>query len=132
MHTTLHSLLLAQVIGFYLVVMAIAMLARADYYQPLIKNTKSPGLPILVIAAFSLIIGTFLVLTHNIWTWNFELLITLIGWLIVIKSIFWLIFPEKMLSLALCCYQGWGYYTAAVISGIIGLIFLAHGVHLYF
>lgn len=131
MNVSLHSLLFSQVLGFYLLIMAIVMLARADYYRSLMVNLKECTLAILVGACFSLIIGIILVLTHNIWVWQPEVIITVVAWLILIKSILWLSIPETMMKWGSSWYKGWGYYATAIISGVLGIILLSHGIYLF-
>lgn len=131
LNDSLHSIIIAQVMGFYLLIVAIIMLARAPYYRAMMTNLKSCNHAIMVGAAFSLIIGIFLVIVHNIWIWESEVMITVIGWLILIKSILWLALPERMMTFSNKLYSGAGYYVAAAITGILGILLLSHGFYLF-
>lgn len=131
MHESLHTLFLAQAIGLYLVIVAIVMLARAGYYRDLLTHVKVGSSAIVVAATLGLILGILLVLVHNLWIWQSEVLITLVAWCVLIKSVLWLSFPEFMVDLTHKVYAGWGYYVIAIIAGIIGVVLMAHGFYLF-
>ncbi|KTD46238.1 Integral membrane protein (PIN domain superfamily) [Legionella quateirensis] len=131
MHESLHTLFFAQGIGLYLIIIAIIMLTRAAYYQEMLTHLKVGSATIVVAATMGLIIGILMVLVHNIWIWESDVLITIIAWLLVIKSVMWLAFPECMVKYTEKVYSGRGYYLVAIIAAIIGIILLAHGFYLY-
>ncbi|QRN03337.1 hypothetical protein GH742_05355 [Legionella sp. MW5194] len=131
MPESLHSLLISQVLGFYLLIVAIVMLTRAGYYRNLMTNLHEGSHAILIGATFSLIIGIILVLVHNLWVWDEEVIITIIAWLILIKSVLWLAFPEKMMAFSRSFYAGPGYYITAGIALVLGIVLLAYGFYLY-
>ncbi len=124
---SLHSLFLAQAMGLYLVVTSIIMVARATYYQELLTHFRGNSSAIVLAATLGLILGVILIVIHNIWVWDTEILITLIAWFLFIKSILWLSFPEYMANVTHKMYSGWGYYVVPIIAGIIGIILMAYG-----
>lgn len=126
MNVSLHTGFLSQIIGLYFLITAVIMLYRAKYYRKIMGKLESAG-TIIVAASFGLVIGLILVITHNIWRFNFQGLVTLIGWLILLKSIFWLAFPEHMSKKCKKCCTGWPYYVSIVVTGLIGLALAIHG-----
>lgn len=130
-HIALHSILLEQIFGFYLLIMAIIMIARAGYYRRLINNLQGDNPLVMIMASLYLLLGIAMVVVHNLWFWRFELIITIIAWLIVIKSILWLSIPEKMARMSRDLYNSPFYYVSAVIGAIIGIVLLAHGFYLW-
>jgi hypothetical protein len=131
MEESLHTLFFAQIMGLYLLITAIIMLARRDYYQHLLVNIKERSSSVVVAAAFGLIFGLGVVLTHNIWTWESEVLVTLVGWVLVIKSILWLSFPESMANYCKKVYGGAGFYLLVLIMVVVGVTLTAHGYYLF-
>lgn len=129
MNEPLHTLLLAQAIGLYLLFIGIIMVARASYYQQVLTHLKAGSSSIVLAGSFGLILGIFLVLVHNIWIAESEVLITLIAWLVLIKSLLWLSFPEAMVVYSQRMYSGWRYYLLAFIAAAIGVTLMAHGFH---
>lgn len=131
MNESLHTLFLAQVIGLYLFIMAIVMLSRIDYYRNILTHLKAGSASIVLAASIGLLLGICLVLVHNIWVPESEVLVTLVAWFILIKSILWLTFPECMISLSNKVYMGPGYFVVALLAGILGIILLTHGFYLF-
>ncbi|KTC68070.1 Integral membrane protein (PIN domain superfamily) [Legionella birminghamensis] len=122
-----HTLLIEQVLGLYLLIVALILIARGPYYQELMKRVGTNSGWILVGASFSLVFGLIMVVIHNIWEWDYELLVTVIAWLIVVKSILWLAFPESMLGIAQRVYSGGSYYVIMALVGILGVFLISHG-----
>jgi hypothetical protein len=128
---SLHTLFFAQIMGLYLILTAIIMLTRRDYYQRLLTNIKPDSSSIVVAGALGLIFGLIVVLTHNIWLWESEVLITIVGWGLVVKSVLWLSFPESMANYCRKVYGGIGYYILILIMVVVGVILTAHGYYLF-
>lgn len=131
MNESLHTIILAQIIGLYLFIVAIIMITRAGYYRELLTHLKAGSSAVTVGATLGLILGIIMVVIHNIWIWESDVIITLIGWLLLIKSVLWLSFPECMVKYTQKIYSGSGYYIISIIAGIIGIVLLAHGFHLF-
>lgn len=126
-----HSFMVAQVLGLYMLITAIILLSRANYYKELIQQLEYNNVAIWISASISLMLGIFLVIIHNIWVLEPRLLVTIICWIILIKSVLWLAIPEKMLELTKRCYSGSGYYITLVIMVIIGILILTKGFYLF-
>lgn len=128
---SLHTILLAQGMGLYLVITAVIMLARPNYYKELLTHIKVSNSTITLAAIVGLMLGIALVLVHNIWIWESEVLITIISWFVLIQSVLWLSFPNCMINCNQKLYSGWTYYLVAIIAGIIGVTLMAHGFYPY-
>jgi hypothetical protein len=126
--TYFHSFLLAQLIGFYFLIIAIIMLARVNFYRRLLLSVTADYPTIIALASFGLVVGLVIVLTHNFWVWiPHVLVVTIIGWLILIKAILWLSLPDTMAAYSKRVYSGPGYYVVMGILAIIGMILLSKG-----
>jgi len=126
-----HSFVLAQIFGLYMLIMAIVMLSRVNYYREVIQGIQ-PHTPIIPISAASgLMLGLFLVIIHNIWVMEPRVIVTLICWFILIKSVLWLAIPEHMLTWAKRTYAGSGYYIIAVIMAVLGILMMTKGFYLF-
>ncbi len=126
-----HTIIFAQMFGLYLFIMAIIMLSKAQYYRTMISNVQAAGGNIVIAGAIGLMLGLFLVTVHNNWVWDSDVIITLFGWLILIKSILWLGFPECMLRCTKKVYDGPAYYIILVIVAILGIILMMKGFHAF-
>lgn len=50
----------------------------------------------LLLGTLNLLLGLFVILGHNIWTWGLPVIVTLTGWLMTLKSIVYLLFPRAL------------------------------------
>jgi hypothetical protein len=50
----------------------------------------------LLVATFNLPLGLAVVLAHNVWVWDLPVIVTLAGWVMVAKSLFYLLFPRAL------------------------------------
>lgn len=104
------------------------MLGQARYYRSLVLDFTAHRHLLFMCASFSLLVGILLVLLHNVWQPPYaRILVTILAWWIVIKSILWLGAPETMARCASKCYSGAGYYVAAAVTFIYGMLLMAFG-----
>lgn len=127
----LHGLIFAQVIGLFLVIMTIIMVVRADYYRKLMMNLNADSGLIPVSASIVLVFGLSLIVMHNVWVWESDTLITIVAWVLVIKSVLWLALPERMVVMSHKLYGSYMYYIVAFIIAVVGVLLMTHGYYLY-
>lgn len=120
------SLFLTQAIGLYLVLGAIVMLARASYYREILAQLKVDNVIVPFAAGIGLFCAILLILLHNVWALNLGVLLTIFAWLLLLKSVLWLLAPECMLSCGQKFYTGHWYYVVAILSGLFGLLMIVH------
>lgn len=126
----MHSLVLAQLFGLYLVIMAVVFASRASYYRALVQKLK-PDMGLTISATYGLLLGLFLVIIHNTWVLGPEIFITIIAWIVLLKSLFWLGMPERMLRMTQKLFASHFYYVVMLITGLIGVILMANGFYLF-
>lgn len=90
------SKFLAKVLGLYLLIISLAMFLKMHtfsvYINELIQNT-----PLLFVSGFfTLILGLLMVVAHNIWQWDWRLLVTIIAWLTLLKGISIIFYPQAI------------------------------------
>jgi hypothetical protein len=86
-------------LGIFYLVMGISFLLNAKkLWQPLVEKLKDPAYTIFL-GVFTSSIGTFLVLSHNIWEKNPAVLLsTVSSWGIFLEGISYLLLPGFFLS----------------------------------
>ncbi len=94
------SQLLARVIGPYMLIAGLGLLISRDRYIDMLANMKSQPLLLMVMGAFTLLLGLLLLQFHNIWTMGWPVLVTLIGWITVLKGAVAMIAPQAMSHMA--------------------------------
>jgi threonine/homoserine/homoserine lactone efflux protein len=92
-----HPLQAALAISF--VVVGLSHILRGPqwqaFFEPMFRN---PGGP-FYIAMYTLPIGLLIVVTHNHWTWDLGVIVTVYGWASVFKGSLYFLFPAVPLKL---------------------------------
>ncbi len=88
------SIFLAKVIGLFVAISALAILAR--YKKSLELQHEAAKSPIFIYTSgFSiLILGVLLVVSHSVWVWDWRLIITILGWAVLFKGTLRIFFPD--------------------------------------
>ncbi|MEK7114972.1 MAG: hypothetical protein AAB847_01275 [Patescibacteria group bacterium] len=95
------SIFLAKLFGLYLIIVSLAALVNRKKIQSFI-DSASENIPLLFVSGvIFLILGLAVVISHNIWVADWPVLITILGWLTLVKACLRLFFPEKIKPLAM-------------------------------
>ncbi len=122
------SIFLARVLGLYFIIVCLALLFRFKEIRKSFDEMVSNKAHVFLRAFLSLVIGILLVVSHSIFVLDWRLLITLIGYLALLKGICLLFFPEKMLVYKHAVMDKQPiYYTIVIIFLLIGAFLAYHG-----
>lgn len=89
------SMFFAQVIGVYLFLWSLAMLIHATRYKKTMHEFLGNSALMAFAGGISLILGLIIVTTHNIWVTEWPILITVIGWLLILQGVMRIMFPDS-------------------------------------
>jgi uncharacterized protein YjeT (DUF2065 family) len=95
----MESLFLAQVFGIVIAAFALTGLARPQAIRDAMRDFDHESFARLVVGCIAIALGTVIVLTHNIWAWDYRGIITLIGWTALIKGVSYIVAPKQAVSL---------------------------------
>ena len=122
-----HSIFLAQALSIYLTVMGFSMLFNRDYfYEAAIETITQKGLSLLT-ALFTLVLGIVIVLFHNHWMWNWRVIITVLGWITLIKGVVRLIIPSQVEQSLSVYSQGKVFYLVSLVMIALGVVLAYYG-----
>ena len=94
------SIFFAKLLGPYCIIVALGFLFNLKNCQKVIEDfCKNPALLYLG-GVFTLFFGLLVVLFHNVWVANWTVIITLFGWLGIIKAAWLIILPNTIAKLA--------------------------------
>ncbi len=115
-----NSIFLAKVIGLYLLIAGLMLLIRRGAVGEVIDElTRSPAL-VAFAGSISLAIGLLLVVSHNHWSRDWTVVVTLLGWLALLQGVIRLFYPEGVVR--------WGKTLASTgATGVAGVIVFAIG-----
>lgn len=116
------SIFLAKVMGLYLVIVYVSVLLNKKLMPALIKDVaKNTGFTMFG-GAMALIVGLLVVLTHNVWSPDWIGLVTLLGWVILIKGVLMVLMPKKA--------PKWGMNISDNALTVSAIIMLLIGIYL--
>lgn len=124
------SLFLAQVLGPVFLVLAISLLTHCRTMKEAIGEMTKAGHKMFIFfaSAVQLVAGMFLVLAHPMWSWNWDVIITVFGWLLILRSVLMLWFTESMLGMVgKMRNNSWWLYLGVIILAVCGLVLSYYG-----
>ncbi len=92
------SLFLAKLIGPVLIVIGVGLLLKKTEFREMATDFLSSRALIFVSGLLTLVTGLAIVLTHNVWEFNWPVIITILGWLSVFGGVFRILFPDSVQS----------------------------------
>jgi len=93
------SLFFAKAIGVCFLILSISLIIAKSTYQLMIKDLINHPATLVLGGIINLVIGTLIVVSHNVWRADWTVLITVIGWFILIRGIIWTTFPGILLPI---------------------------------
>ena len=117
---------IAQIIGLLFSIDAVGVLINTAIYRRMVEEfTESPALRYLG-GILALFFGLFILNLNNAWTADWTVIITIIGWLSVVKGVLLIVFPKVYLN-----FSNWMRMGDAMMR-YMGIIYLLLGLFLTF
>lgn len=107
---------LASIFGPFLVILGLWMLLYCDQYNKVLSGIKGSAGLFYVVSVFNLLIGFTVLSQYDLWGWNLLVLVTLLGWVMVIRGVMGLFVPQLLMDIQM------GRHGFAKIMGIIPLV----------
>ena len=119
--------LVESAVGSVLFIWGLAIMINKNiiksYFKTFTNIEENETLAYLIVSIL-LILGLIIVWVHNDWYFNSAIIVTLLGWILIIKSTLWLIFPKffaqlskKFSHLVLNCWFRFVYGGIFIILG---------------
>lgn len=123
------SILLAQVIGIYLVLEGIVILTQKKFVMNVVDDFGSHKALMYVTGAMVMVLGLLIVLNHNVWESTWRVVPTLVGWAMVLKGVMLFFVPQTILRQARKFAKN---RNMAVLAGVVALAVGAYLVYVGF
>jgi hypothetical protein len=122
------SLFLAKLIGPVMLVIGLAVFANQRGFRDMAEEFMASRALMFLSGLLIMPVGLAIVLTHNVWTANWRVLITLLGWLGVIGGALRLFGPLFVVKAGHAALKQPHFATvAAAIWVVLGLLFSFFG-----
>ena len=121
------SIFLARIFGVVYLAVGIGTLLSANYYRKAFNDMIRDTGVMYLGGAMALIIGYLMVTYHNIWVKDWSVIITIIGWLALIKGLTMIIFPKKMINLTTSMVKEKSMPIISAVTLILGVVLAYYG-----
>lgn len=88
---------IAKLLGLSYLVVGLGMLLSGDYYKKAFQSMLKEAGMMYLGGLMALIIGFLIVNAHNVWE-GWPMLVTILGWLALLKGFLLLVFPKGMME----------------------------------
>lgn len=90
------SIFIAKIFGLCYLVIGIGFMFNREAFGRIIDDFSKNAALMFFAGLFALAVGAAIILTHNIWTANWTVMITIIGWAGFIKGVWIIAFPDTV------------------------------------
>ncbi len=118
---------LAQVLGPAFVIVALAVFMNRQMIRHMMDRLSEDNPAIMLSGFISLLFGLIIVVSHNVWVWNWQLLITLVGWVSTLKGVVLLWWPSQMLKMRKSMMSDNMLLVHGVLALVIGAVLTYYG-----
>jgi len=118
------SLFIAKFLGVAYAIFGFGILLNVKYYKKMLDDLMKNSANVIYGGIFALVVGFLIIYYHNIWVASWTVVITIIGWLGLLKGFLLIVFPNF--------YVGWAKALVRNVSFMPIWGFLAFLLGLYF
>ncbi|MCP4780821.1 MAG: hypothetical protein GY877_08760 [Hyphomicrobium sp.] len=113
------SLFLAKLIGPVLIVIGLGLLVKPKDFLEMATDFLASRAMIFLAGLLTLVTGLAIVLTHNVWVFNWPVVITILGWLSIAGGVFRILFPAGVQAMGASMMDKPAMMT---VSGVIQIV----------
>lgn len=117
------SLFIAKLLGPSFLIVGTALLSKPEAFRVLLQEFIKSGVLLYLAGILGLVGGLALLLTHSVWVLDWRLIITLLGWVTVVRAIGTIFLPQQVVSIgAKLIEHRSSFVIAAVFDLVIGAV----------
>ena len=94
-----NTIIISRILGPMFIIIGIGILVNIKNYQKMIGDFISNSALVYIGGVMSLLFGLLILAFHNVWEANLAVLITIFGWLGLVKGIVLIVLPKAMIGL---------------------------------
>ena len=113
------SLFLGKVIGPVLVIVSAGALLNRRHFEKIVEDMANTPVELFFFGLVALILGCLLVRVHNVWTADWRLLVTLVGWSLVLRGLWASLAPRSMAAFVMRFMERRRLVTAALLANVL-------------
>ncbi len=124
------SIWIAKLLGPVILVLSIPMLLQPKRLLQTTQDFLSMPPLVLISGVLAMVAGLAIVNLHNLWVWDWRVVVTLFGWALVLGGVFRVLAPRYVVQVGhALLQQSWLTRIAGGLWGLLG-IFLCYQAYL--
>lgn len=123
------SIFLAKLLGVYMLIVALELITRRHEFEKAIVDFAACKGLIVFSGSVSLILGLAVVIGHPIYEVSFRGLITLIGYLLILRGVWRMAFTSNVQKKMAACFHK-GYKECLLFLIVVGIYLTIAGFHI--
>jgi uncharacterized membrane protein len=117
------SIFIAKLLGPIFVLVGIALPLKRQMFRTIVQEFIQSATLLYLAGFFGLLGGLALVLTHNVWVLDWRLIITLIGWITIVRAVITIFQPQWIVMAGTAILRRHIIFLGAAMANlIIGLV----------
>ena len=121
------SIFLAQVIGCFIFFVSVAMLVHHQRFKKTMNDFLASHSMVAFSGNLSLLLGLLVVISHNIWVSEWPVVITIVGWIVLLQGLMRIFFPEAFVKMMKDLTAKSGYTVWCWIWLLVGIYLIWAG-----
>lgn len=121
------SITVARILGLLYLSVTVGCIFRKDYFRDILKVFSENALLAYFSGFMALVLGGLLVHLHNEWTADWTVLITIVGWIALLKGIVLLAYPNIIRLFLPLLVLKHGFSFIPWLCAALGLLFCYFG-----
>jgi hypothetical protein len=117
------SVLIAKIISVVYLAAALGAAFSRDHYRRLIDDLFKNAALTYFMGFTAVILGFLMVNYHNIWVKDWTVLVTILGWLALMKGVLIMAFPRFVQRYSKPMFEGHGLRFFPFVAAFLGLLF---------
>jgi len=118
--------IIEKICAIFILTLGLSYLLNASWWISYIKQMLEHKEQILLLSIIILLLGSTLVVTHNIWVSSPIVIVTLLGWLMLLKGLSMMLFPgvlNKFQKLSDAFLSNILFINGILLSALGGILF---------
>jgi len=90
-----NSIFIARIFGICYIVLGTGLIINRAFFKKVMEDFSKNAALVYVAGIFALVAGVVIVLVHNVWSADWSVVITIIGWAGLMKGVWLTVFPDS-------------------------------------
>lgn len=121
------SVLIARIASVVYLSAALGAVISRDHYRKILDDWSKNATLMYFMGFAAVVVGFLMVHYHNFWVMNWTVLVTILGWLALIKGVMLIVFPGFIARLSKPILSSKGFEFFPYLAVFLGLLFAYFG-----